>query len=81
MLLAAIGLAISLFATICVDGTLHGLPQRLCREFQVRGFSTVEACEKDRKATTDDWLASIKFLDPHLVAERCAPAEQEDDDL
>jgi hypothetical protein len=74
-------LAASLFATICIDGTLHGLPQTLCREFQVRGFPTVEACERGRKAAVDDWFAGIAFLAPHLVAVRCGPAEPEGDDI
>jgi hypothetical protein len=72
-------LAVSLFATICIDGTLHGEPKTLCHEFQLRNYSTIEACEGGRKAAVDDWLEGIAFLQPHLVSERCGPAEPEGD--
>jgi hypothetical protein len=70
----------SLFATICIDGTLHGLPKTLCNEFQIRGYSSVTACETARKRDVKDWLVGIAFLAPHLVTERCGPAEANGDD-
>ena len=85
MIATAIG--ISLFATICIDGALHGQPQTLCHEFQlsrhaVKGqllppYPDVKACERERKARIDEWLTSIAFLEPHLINERCGPAEPE----
>jgi hypothetical protein len=68
-------LAISLFATICIDGTLHGQPKTICHEFQIRHYDTIDACEKARKTAVDEWLAGIVFIQPHLVGERCGPAE------
>ena len=73
--------AFSLFATICIDGTLHGLPKTLCNEFQIRGYTSVMACEAGRKGAVEEWLAGIAFLAPHLVTERCGPAQAEGDDI
>jgi hypothetical protein len=79
-MISAATLATSLFATICIDGTLHGQSQTMCHEFQLsHRFPTVEACERGRKAAIDEWLTSIAFMQPHLVAERCGPAEPEGD--
>lgn len=74
-------LAIGLFATICIDGTLHGEPKTLCREFQINHYPSVETCNLARRANVDEWLKSVAFLSPHLVAERCGPAEKDDDDI
>lgn len=76
----SIALAIGLFATICIEGTLHDLPKTLCREFQIGRYETIDACEKVRKAKVDEWFANLKFLSPHLVAERCGPAEPDQGD-
>lgn len=80
MILAA---AIGLFATICIDGTLHGEPLPFCtlrHEFQIGHYATVEACERGRKAAVDEWFKTVAWLSPHLVAERCGPAEPEEGD-
>ena len=73
--------AFSLFATICIDGTLHGLPKTLCSEFQIRSYLSVTACDAGRKRAVEEWLGEIAFLAPHLVTERCGPAKAEGDDI
>jgi hypothetical protein len=72
-------LAFSLFVTACIDGTLHGDPQTVCHEFQIRSYPTLAECESARKATVDDWMAGLAWLSPHLAGERCGPAEPEGD--
>ena len=77
----AAALAVSLFVTACIDGTLHGQPKTICHEFQIRSYASVEACESARKAAADEFIAGLAWLAPHLAGERCGPAEPEGDDL
>ena len=74
---------ISLWVNACIDGTLHGQPKMLCREFQIRAYGTVEACEKAHDKAVEDWLDGLKPFDLslHVAGSHCGPAEAEGDDI
>ena len=75
------GLGISLFATACISGTLHGVPTDLCREFQIRHYETLNACEAAHDKAIAAWLDGMKpfRLDLRLAGSRCGPAEADQD--
>ena len=85
MALPAAPLAFSLFATICINGTLHGESKTLCNEFQISHFASVEDCNKAvERGEVSDWLKSVGFLTPRLMNSRCGPREKDsagDDDI
>jgi hypothetical protein len=77
--MSSTALAISLWVTACLDGTLHGEPKMICKEFHVRTFAgerAVDQCAAARKTAVDEWLAELaQFrLYPHIPAVRCGPA-------
>lgn len=87
-MLPAAALAISLWITACIDGTLHGAPTMLCHEFQIRHYAGEKAAEKCNAAVregsaVDEWLASMKPYNifPHVAALRCGPAEADGSDI
>jgi hypothetical protein len=80
MIITATALTASLFATICIDGTLHGQPKTICHEFQIKSYESADTCERHRKVDIATWLEGVAFLMPHLTGERCGSAESEGDD-
>lgn len=78
--------ATSLYATICIPGTLHGLPHDACREFQIiKGYSSTVVCDKDpgQEHYLSEFLHSLAWLDPTLQSYRCGPStpDSSDNDL
>jgi hypothetical protein len=78
-----IALAVSLWVSACIDGTLHGQPKRLCHEFQIRSYPTMQACAEARDKAAKEWLDGMApfGLDLHLMSSRCGPAEADGDDI
>ena len=85
MLVTIAAAGISLFVTGCIDGTLHGEPKTLCREFQIRHYDTVETCSKAEPQAIKDFLEGLKpygLGGVRVAGSRCGPPEQaEGDDL
>jgi hypothetical protein len=74
---------IAVLVTACLQGTLHGQPKNLCREFAIRSYSNVAECSAHMQESADEWLRGIKQvgIEPKIAAVRCAPAEAEGDDV
>jgi len=78
----AAALGISLWATACIDGSLHGQPNSVCREVQVRTYPSVEICDALHETALASWLKGLRpyGLSLRLIASRCGPATPESGD-